>query len=410
MADNETEIPGYQELMDKLSKAKSKLILYHPFIGTIALGLRTKVVAKGNKEGIPTAGVDGRTIYYNADFLRPLTDKQTEFLVAHECLHPMLEHNFREHRRDHMKWNRACDFVINQLLVEDGIGEFIPGGCLDKAVYDKGEGLAEGVYNILPQQSGGDRFISIKGNGQSGNDPKHNNSNGGKEGSAYDDIMKPDANSPAEESQMQADWKIAVAQAAQAAKQAGKLSAGMARLVDETLKPKVDWREVLRRFVQKAKSENRTWARPNRRFMTQGLIMPTISGETLGEIAFAIDCSGSIDQHTLSQFAAEIKAVKDEGNPVKIHVIYFDNAVCHYDVFGRDDDLTVAMHGGGGTAFSPVFRYMKDKDINPIACIFLTDLYCDDFGPPTPYPTLWVSTASDKAPWGEVVLMDKRLG
>jgi predicted metal-dependent peptidase len=103
--------------------------------------------------------------------------------------------------------------------------------------------------------------------------------------------------------------------------------------------------------------------------------------------------------------AAEIHTVKEDGNPSKIHVVYFDSEVSHYECYGRDDDLDIKPHGGGGTAFSPVFKYFAEHDINPVACIFLTDLCCNDFGDQPDYPVLWVSTDEGTAPFGEVVLM-----
>lgn len=390
-------------LEQRLSKAKTSLILDHPFIGTIALNMpmvvsKTVPIPGLGDMPMPTAATDGRKVYFNPDFCDPLSDDQLMFLVAHECLHPMLEHNFRRGGRDQWKFNQAADYVINQLLTEDNIGKFIDGGCLDKAIYDKGHGTTEGIYNILPDPPEQQKVYA----GQ-----------GGKGQKPYDQIV--DGGSPgnqAEAELLAAEWKVKVAQAHQAAKMMGKLSAGMERLVNEVMKPKVDWREVLRKFVEKVKTDNRTYARPNRRFQWQGLVMPTVSGEALGEIAFAIDCSGSIGQEDIDQFAAEILAVKEEGNPTKIHLVYFDSEVCHYECFGRDDDLHVEPHGGGGTAFSPIFRYMEKNQIEPIACIFLTDLYCNDYGPNPEYPVLWVSTVDHGSasygspPFGEVVVMD----
>jgi len=179
----------------------------------------------------------------------------------------------------------------------------------------------------------------------------------------------------------------------------------LARLVDEVLNPKVDWRDVLRRFMAKCAKTDRSFARPSRRFISQGLYMPSRSGEALGEICFAIDCSGSIGQHDLDQFAAEVKQVKEDLNPSAIHVIYFDSVLSHYDKFSRDDDISISMHGGGGTDFAPVFAYMQDNDIQPVACVFLTDLHCNSFGDEPDCPVLWVSNGDDKAPFGEVVLM-----
>lgn len=357
----------------RLAKAKTNLVLGHPFVGSIALNLPYQI-----DQSIPTAATNGKVIKFNPDFVESLNDEELVFLVAHECFHPMLEHNFRRGERDHRKWNQAGDYVINQLLTDEKIGKMPKQGLLNKATYDAGGGTTDGIYGILPDNPDGD-------------DPLDDCEDGG--------------GTPAEREQQKAEWKVKVAQAAQAAKMMGKLSANLARLVDEVLQPKVDWRDVLRRFIEKAKNDERSFARPNRRFVQQGLYMPTISGEVMGELAFCVDMSGSIDQKTADQFAAEMRVVFEDCKPAKIHVIFFSHEVCAYDVMERDGEFKFEPRGGGGTAFSPCFKYMEENNITPVACVFLTDLCCDDFGPAPDYPVLWVSTEKGEAPFGEVVLM-----
>ena len=367
------------DLMKRLAKAKTNLILQHPFIGTVALNMPMVL-----DERVPTAGTDGKTVWYNPHFLKDLTDEEVTFLVAHECFHPMLEHMYRLKGRNHNKWNKAADYVINQLLVNERIGKFIKGGCLDQTLYDAGKGTSEGIYAILPDSDGKDGGKS-DGPGGIGND-----------------LLEPEG-SPAEQAQAQAEWRVKVAQAAQAAKMMGKLSANMQRLVDEVLQPKVRWQDVLRRFMHRAKTSTRSWARPNRRFLAQGLYLPSVSGEALGEVVVAVDCSGSISPRVVAEFAAEIRAIHEDTNPVMLHVVYFDSEVCHYDRYAPTDMVTITPRGGGGTAFSPIFKHVADNSVAPVACVVLTDLYCDDFGPVPDYPVMWVTNGATKAPWGEVV-------
>jgi predicted metal-dependent peptidase len=361
-----------------LAKARTALVLEHPFIGNVALNMPYVV-----DYSIRTAATNGKEIRYNPHFVDSLNDEERKFLVAHECLHPMLEHTYRRNGRDHKRWNQAGDYVINKLLSDEKIGKVIEGALLDDNIYKAGGGSTDGIYTLLPEPDG------EGGNGHG--DPLDDCNDGG--------------DTPAEKAQQEAEWKVRVAQAAQAAKMMGKMSAGLERLVGEILKPKVDWRDVLRKFVEKCKTDQRTWSKFNRRFLAQGIYLPSVSGEAIGEIAFAVDCSGSITQDVVNQFAAEIHTVKEDGNPSKIHVVYFDSEVSHYECYGRDDDLDIKPHGGGGTAFSPVFKYFAEHDINPVACIFLTDLCCNDFGDQPDYPLLWVSTDEGTAPFGEVVLM-----
>ena len=369
------------KLITKLAKGRTSLVLDHPFIGTIALNMPMSL-----SRDIPTAATNGKYVKFNPDFLKDLTDEQVKFLIAHECMHPMLEHNFRRRGRNPKKWNRAADYVINQLLTDDGIGKFIEGGCLNKAIYDAGGATSDGIYNILEDDPN-------DGDGQ----------DTGVGGCGNDLVDAP--GSPAEMEQQAAEMKVTVAQAAQAAKMMGKLSANMARLVDSVLNPKVDWRNVLRRFVEKAKNDSRSWARPNRRFLAQGMYLPSIGGDALGVMVIAVDCSGSIGEKELNEFAAEITAVWEDGRPTEMHVLYFDSEVCHYEKFERDDSIHIEPHGGGGTAFSPVFRYLEEHNIEPVATVFLTDLCCNDFGPQPQHPVLWVTNCEGKAPWGEVVEM-----
>lgn len=364
----------------RISKAKTSLILEHPFIGTIALNMPTVI-----SDAVPTAATNGKCVIYNPEFVSELDDEQIKFLVAHECMHPMLEHNYRRQGRTPLRWNKAADYVINQLLTEEKIGKFIDGGCLNPDLYNAGKGTSEGIYNLLPEDgSDGEGGEGIGGTGQD---------------------LQDGEGSPAEQAQEAAEWRVKVAQAAQAAKMMGKMSVTMQRLVDEVLQPKVDWRDVLQRFMQRAKTDTRSFARPNRRFLSHGLYLPTVSGETLGEIAVAIDCSGSIGGRELDEFAAEVRAIHEDMQPTKMHIIHFDDEVSKYETFGPTDRVAIGTDKTGGTAFSPIFRKLAEEDAQLVACVVLTDLCCNDFGDAPDYPVLWVSNHSDKAPWGEVVMM-----
>ena len=362
-----------KKLTTKLAKAKTGLVLEHPFIGTIALSMPFIF-----DDSIKTAATNGKNVRFNPEFVDGLMDDEVKFLVAHECMHPMMEHNYRRGGREPRKWNQAADYIINKLLVDEKIGRMPKMGLHDNAIYQAGGGTSEGVYNILPDTP-------------DGNDPL--------------DDCEDGEGSPAEQAQQAAEWKVKVAQAAQAAKMMGKLSANMQRLVDEVLTPKVDWREVLQRFLVKCKNDQRSFSRFNRRFIPQGLFLPTVSGEAMGELVFAVDCSGSIDQHTINQFASEIKTVKEDLLPERIHVMYFDSDVSHVESYEPHDELDIKPHGGGGTDFAAVFEEILDRGINPVAIVFLTDLCCHSFGDEPDAPVLWVSTDPGKAPFGEIVLM-----
>ena len=370
------------ELDRRLSKAKTALILDHPFFGNLAMNMPQIIT-----DAVPTAATNGKHILYNPDFCKGLNNDNLVFLIAHEVMHPALDHITRVGERDPERWNYAGDTVINPMLVDEGIGTFIDGGVMDRDLLKQGGGTTDGVYNLLPPQPNGGGGYGNEGQGKS-----------------FDELQ-PYEGSPAEVEQLKSEWKVKVAQAAQAAKMMGKLSAGLERFVGDLLQPRVNWRDVMNRFIVKQRNEDRTWSRPNRRFLSQGMYLPSISGEALGEIVFSIDCSGSIGEEELTQFASEIIKVFQDLSPKKIHIVYFDSEVCHYDCF-EDEEPVIKPHGGGGTMFSPIFQYINDNDIEPVCCVVLTDLCCDDFGPEPSYPTLWVSNHKGDAPWGEIVYME----
>lgn len=384
---------------DRLARAKITLLQNFPFFGQLALSMPFVILEGDNEMGINTAGTDGKHVWFSRGFVDKLSADELTFLVAHEVCHPMFEHTTRRRGREPNRWNVAADVVINYMLIEDRVGKFIDGGVNFPDYYKKGNGQTEAIYELLEDKI---QYIQMAGSGcdSKGQQP-------GSGGIASLDKMT-DAvpnGDKSKEAEFESEMKVRVAGAAQAAKAAGKLSANQARFVEEILNPKVDWREVLQRFVVKCRDDQRTWARPNRRLSTQGIVAPARSGEAMGELVVAIDTSGSIGPKELAQFAAEIKAICQDAKPIMLHVIYFDSRVCHHDKFGREDEVIVSPHGGGGTAFSPIFRFIEDENIEPVATVVLTDLCCSDFGPAPEYPVLWVSTYPGTAPWGEITFM-----
>lgn len=201
------------------------------------------------------------------------------------------------------------------------------------------------------------------------------------------------------------EWRVAVQQAYNAAKIAGKCPAGVDRALEFSEEASVDWREALRRCFSETLLVDYTWSRPNRRFVGSELYLPGPKKEGAGEVAIAVDCSGSIDNRTLSLFAAEFESLIEESHPERVHVLYFDTQVQRADVFEFGQPLELAPKGGGGTDFRPVFSYLEDEGIEPHAVVFLTDL-CGRFPQQEPrWPVIWASTEKREAPFGATVYM-----
>jgi predicted metal-dependent peptidase len=376
---------------NKILAARTSLLWDHIFFG--ALAVQMVLVDATDDPRIDTMAVDGKHLFYHAPYVESLTKDELLFVKAHEVLHNALEHHIRRGNRDPKLWNKACDYVINGELVACKVGTMPKGGLLDARYTGMG---AEEVYRILEDEGGG-------GGGDEGSDP-------GGCGGVLDGCNQNDAAAVAE---ARAEMQTKVRQAAAIAKgqAAGNLPAGVKRLINELTKPVVNWRDVLRRFIDESQHKDFSWTKPNRRLLPQGLIMPGLIADGINHFVIAVDTSGSIDEKALDAFGAEIRGAFEEGNVDKITVLYADTKVHNVQVFEQGDELRLEAKGGGGTAFSNTFEWIEENAGDASAVAYFTDLECYDFGEEPACPCLWACYGDSRsfeklaarAPFGEAI-------
>lgn len=377
------------------AKARAALLVNAPFWGVLALRL-----APVEDASVATMQTDGVAIRFNPDFVRGLPRAVLRTLIAHETMHCAALHHTRRGAREPRRWNVACDHAINPLLSAAGF-ELWDGALSDPAY----AGLsAEDIYARLPDDSGG-------GSGSDEPDSQPGGVGDAPPGDAASDPAGADpagagrVPSPIDFARQEEAWSIATAQAEATAKAMGLAAGDAARSVRAQVAPRVDWREVLRRYLSAAAKSDYAWTPPNRRHIARGLYLPSLRSESLGPVVVAVDTSGSIDDATLATFAAEIGAILDEAQPETVHVVTCDAAVTATETFAPGDTIDLRPLGGGGTAFRPVFEWVAQAELDPVCAVYLTDLDGADFGPPPPYPVLWVSTERTAAPFGEVIAL-----
>lgn len=359
--------------LQRMTRARTALVLDHPFFGALALRLRMR-----EDESAPTAYTDGQTLGYNPAFIEKLTDAQVKGLVAHEVLHCANGHCWRRGDRDPRQWNIACDAAINHHVLAAGL-ELPPDGIPGE------DRAAEQIYGARsttppPGGYGAGGFGEVR-DGEEGEGD-------GAEG----------AGNTAD------GWKIATIQAAQAAKAYGKLPACAARLLDEITNPPVDWRKLLADFVNRSARNDYDWTRANTRHLQRGFVLPTLRSNELPDIVIVADTSGSITPATLAMFAGAVSDVLS-AYPTTAHVLAVDAQV-HSSTTYRSEDLPIEIpdfRGGGGTDFRPAFDHVEREELAPACLIYLTDL-CGTFpDEPPAYPVIWCATEPGEAPWGETV-------
>lgn len=371
--------------MQKVTKAKSSLILSQPFFASILLGqelVETKEV--------PTMATNGETIFVNPDWTESLTLLEVEFVLAHEVMHCVFEHMHRRGARDPQKWNIAADYIINDILVAERIGVMPKQGLHNPNLVQRGNGTAEGVYGLLPDDPPGS---------DGGGTPKP-----GESGGALDDLLD-SAPDESGRNQKAAEMKVRIIQAKNAAKMAGRLSAGLERLVNDATKSKTNWKEVLRNYLTQKCRTDLSYAKPKRRFLAEDIVLPSLVGERMGQVVIAVDCSGSIDENVLQKFSTEVNGILEDTGTKEVTVLYFDTEILRVQSHNADESgpLKLTPIGGGGTAFSPIWESIAKLNLDPVCTIILTDLICSDFGDSPHYPVLWATTDSTRAPFGDVI-------
>jgi predicted metal-dependent peptidase len=390
----------------RLQKARTALLLDHPFFGSLLFRLKGR-----ESRSIETMATDGVSIFYNPDFVDTLNAATLCGVLAHEVLHPGLQHHLRRSGRDPKRWNEACDYAINPILIDAGL-HLPDGGLVDDRFREMS---AEQIYNQLQteseqepddpgetQEAGVDGTASPKAAPGNSDEPSAPITEGGF-GQVLDAPVA-DQETPTADEQAR-EWSIAVNQAVTLAKQAGKVPGGIERTLDGAAEAALDWRELLRRAWSETTPADYSWMRPNRRHIWNGLYLPGVVREGVGEVAIAVDCSGSVNSRQLSLFEAEVRSILEGQRPERVYVLYFDSTVHKVETLEAGQRVSLKPVGGGGTEFGPCFEWLDKHDVRPQTLVFLTDLYGSFPDSEPAYPVLWASTGGRRAPFGQVVPM-----
>ncbi len=362
------------KILDKLVTARVGLLLRHPFFGNLA----TRMKLIDASDWCQTLATDGRNFYFNYGFVNELTPKECEFGFAHEVLHNIFDHLGRREGRDPVLSNIAADYAANQILKDERIG-LVPswikiyqdnqyrGKSFEEIyadLYEKAEKIDIGSLGELLDDHLDDEGDDVENGGDEDEGDKE------KKG-------KRPSLSKEERRQIRDEIKEAMIAAAQSAG-AGKVPAGIQRMIKDLTEPKMDWRQLLRMNIQSIIKSDFSFSRPNRRSQHTGAVLPGLMNEETIDVSIAIDMSGSISDRQAKDFLSEIKGIMEEYKDFKINLWCFDTDVYNYAQFTGDtaDDLmNYEVKGGGGTLFEANWDFMKDQGIEPKRFIMFTDGY-----------------------------------
>ena len=404
----------------KLAAARARLILDKPFLG--ALVLRLPVVA-ADPAWCATTATDARAFYYNRDYIGALNLEQTQFVLAHEALHCALSHFARRQHRVKRRWDLACDYAVNPLLVGDGLTP--PPGLV---LFDCYDGLtAEEIYPCIQESDEQEPFDQHlydeddsrrddgSGRGGRGDDGRGRMSNEPEspdlEGAMASEATRDGAPMPApltegERETMGVQWRQRLAGAAQQAMRSGKLAASMARLVDHLLQPQLPWRMMLARYMSASARDDYSFMRPSRR--EGAALLPSLRSSQV-ELAIVLDTSGSIGDTEMREFLAEVDALKGQLR-ARVTLLGCDDRLSEdgpwrYEPW-EELKLPETLAGGGGTSFIPPFDWLKRQDRQPDLVLYFTDAD-GEFPQDAPlFPVIWLVKGKAPVPWGQRVQLN----
>jgi predicted metal-dependent peptidase len=395
------------DVHSRLLKARIQLSLRQPFLASALMRLPIKDVT--GMSWCRTMATDGYHIFFNANWVKDITDVELRGVVAHELLHVLFSHSTRCGNRSAVKWNIACDYAINLLLVEQGF--LLPiGGLMSREFV----GLpAEEIYSRLMNADddevfyGGIRGLPVDGTEDAPGILKE----------AEDDLLAPDdprVVGAIGNSDMDAQERrdlIATLRSEAKTKLHGNSGAWFRSECDSAESAKIDWRSLLRQWLfDRIRTDWSLWP-PSKKHLHRGFIFPSIGVEAPGMLIFAVDTSASMTEGELSSIFSEIRSFR-ETFPCKLTVLQADTDVRDVAEFeamdGSEFPKRVEVVGRGGTDFRPVFDWIQDNSTgSPSALVYATDGYGTFPKSDTGFPVIWIRTRisqdESKFPFGLVV-------
>lgn len=419
--------------IEKIAKAKAKLMLDHPYFGTVVSAL--KLEPSDNVEAFLS---DGIRLQYNDEYFDNADVEEVEFALANGAMHTVLGHHQRSNDRYDWLWQLATDYTVNAMLVSNGLQ--LP----QRANYqERFKGMyAEEVYEmlrseIINEELSADESLKEQAHDEQG---KSNNDRVSQEGIQAPDDWNKDGDRPRqsahsdgtnkqnapqnqravqnhtpdenEEESFQKDINALrqeleeqFEQIFQKLNRQGSLPKELEFVVPKYFSHKIHWRERLYRYIASYAKSTYAFMPPNMKYLYRGIYLPSLSSDLL-RIAIAVDTSGSIDEKLLGTFLAEVESIMESYPNYEIDLITADAKVQSHRIFLPGEGLDYKMSGRGGTDFSAVFDYIDQTIDNPTLLLYFTDGYGTFPKNEASYDVLWVMPKSLEVPFGEVLVLD----
>ena len=385
-----------KEIMERLSKARTGLLIREPFYGHLLMYLKFVLA------DCETAATDMESIFFDPEFVKILSDEDLIFVMKHEVLHCVLQHCSRAKNRHRLLYNIAADIVVNSMILQSMKRKEYSLTRMDEPVLhtapDGREGrdcTAEEIYDLLYQELSDEL----------------NDSEKLKAFLDHLDRVRLDSHdwwdSIAADSPRPARWKEILRDVAGHSRY-GDVPREIREWMKDDHSSQADWRQLLNDFIQlSAIHMDYTFQPADRRFTGEDYILPAFHSTEFPEnLWFLVDTSASITEGELNQIFCEIDSAMEMIPGLSGRVSFFDTEVTEPVPFSSREDLqSMSPSGYGGTSFEIIFQYMQERmsgDL-PSGVIIMTDGIAEfpSEEQAMGIPVLWVLINRRRdAPWG----------
>lgn len=369
-------------IQDKISQAKSKLLVNYPFFGSLAAKL--ELIQNDDIQSFKSNGIK---LEYNNDFLERLESSQMEFVFANGAMHASLAYESRKNGRSGWLWQLATDYAINDILVENGLER------PDEAHYSKRfSGMyAEEIYAELKEDILRDE-LEYEVDDTDEIDEKKNNQREQNTPQKTDTLSE------------QLFEEFAKAKLEDEAK-SGEIPVGIRRFFTIASEGKIDWRNELRVALERFHKDDYTLLPPSKKFLHLGIYLPSCISQRF-KLVVAVDSSGSVDEKLLNEFLNELNFLMNIIPNYQIDLLVCDNKIHSHTTFYSGDNLELNLKGGGGTDFRPVFEFIENELEDVKLLLYFTDL--DGIFPNNEpnYEVKWIVPKEVYTPFGTVIILE----
>jgi predicted metal-dependent peptidase len=384
---------------EKLTRAKTRLVVRHPWFGLLASRLKAEP-----SEEVEAFLSDGKVLQYNPDFFAAEPVETAEFALANSVMHHVLAHENRRKNRQGWLWQLATDYAVNGILLENGFR--LPERARWEARF-AGK-YAEEIYAVLKDEIENEEYGDDESDEEGFNEQ---NKNRLKErqppenpANRRDDAFPLPPQELAPESERM--WEEAMKEALDRAEDQGRAPGGLERLFERGAEGRIDWRTELHQLVQRHLKSDYTYLRPNRKMIASGIYLPSTTSERLA-VTVAVDSSGSVDEALLGRFMGELEALLLSFPDTELDVVVCDAKIRGSWRFLPGERPDFKIEGGGGTDFRPVFAYVEAHLPHTALLLYFTDgrgsfPECAPF-----YETVWVMPEAAEVPFGRTIVLER---